>query len=71
MIVNSINERISCKTVVKLRIFLPCLNKGVLYSTLLYYYTTTTATTSTTTITTTTNLNNNRSNNITALQLLL
>ena len=29
MIVNSINERISCKTVVKLRIFLPC------YSTLL------------------------------------
>ena len=42
MIVNSINERISCKTVVKLRIFLPCLNKGVLYSTLLYYYTTTT-----------------------------
>ena len=33
MIVDSINERISCKTVVKLRIFLPCLNKGVLYST--------------------------------------
>ena len=27
MIVNSINERISRKTVVKLRIFLPCLNK--------------------------------------------
>ena len=38
MIVNSINERISCKTVVELRIFLPCLNKGVLYSTLLLQF---------------------------------
>ena len=33
MIVNSINEWISCKSVVKLRIFLLCLNTGLLYST--------------------------------------
>ena len=31
MIVNTINERISCYTVVKIEDILPCLNKGVLY----------------------------------------